>query len=610
MAVSAGQALPSVRVDVVARLKCGRVDAAASRCRRVRLWLVLAAALLWSGVVVWRLFSLQISDCGYWQNWALRQHSTEITVASERGPIYDRNHNLLATSVPAGSLYVRPAKLTDPAGAARQLSKLLNIPEAELRSKFASRQPFVWIRRQIPKAAAEQAAALRLPGVEYMLESRRYYPYNAVASNLVGKVGVDGNGLSGIEAAYQSRLRGESVSLRVAKDALGNQIQGAPQGGERLGLPQGRPLTLTIDAGIQTIVSRELESGRVSARAKAAMAVVIDADSGEILAMAQAPALNFNYAKIESKQDLSNRVVEAVFEPGSIMKPIVAAAAIEMGLMTPQDVLDCEGGRYTFAGHTIKDVHPYGRLTLADVVVRSSNIGMTKVGRRLGAERLYQSLRAFGFGQGGSLNLPGETGGILRGRESWAEIDVATHAFGQGVAVTPLQMVRAVAAISNGGLLPTLRVVADEREYPVTRVISEATAEKVREMMYRVVEDQHGTGNKALLAGVRIGGKTGTAQKAREDGRGYAGGLYVASFVGFVDGKVLGVPRKLASIVVIDEPHSGTIYGGTLAAPVFNRIMHRTLHLLATNGELKGQTPSRRELGPREDGVIMASFRP
>ena len=297
--------------------------------------------------------------------------------------------------------------------------------------------------------------------------------------------------------------------------------------------------------------------------------------------MSQSPSVNFNLAEIPSARALRNQIIETVFEPGSTMKPIVAAGAIEAGVVSSQDLLDCERGAYRVGKHTIKDVHPSGVISAFDVVVRSSNIGMTKMGMRMGADRLYDYLRDVGFGSASGLGLPGETKGIFRSVKGWAPIDVATHSFGQGIAVTPLQMVRAVSAIANGGILPELSVVKGQAK-PGKRIFSEKTSDIVREMMFGVVEDEHGTGHNAQIEGVRIGGKTGTAQKARSDGKGYAQGLYVASFVGFAEASALGLKRRLTLFVMVDEPHARSIYGGTLAAPVFKRIMQRTLHYLAT----------------------------
>jgi len=286
--------IPPTSIDYASKVGCYRTDGPNPRCRIMRLGFIGFIALLWCGVIGYRLFSLQISEFAKWQDWALRQHFDEIKVSSERGPVFDRNHKLLAVSVPTGSIYVRPSKVKNKEKVSKELHRILSIPEREVVAKLNRTQPFVWIRRQIPRVHAEKVEALGIPGVGVILESRRFYPYNQAGSSLLGKVGLDGNGLSGIEGLYEKHLHGEHVKTRATRDALGNAIQGF--GGEvgNFEPPKGNSLTLTIDAGIQIIMDEELEAGRRKAKAKSAMAVMLDADSGEILAMSQSPSFNFN----------------------------------------------------------------------------------------------------------------------------------------------------------------------------------------------------------------------------------------------------------------------------------------------------------------------------
>jgi len=556
--------------------------------KRFRLRIIFTLAFLWSSLVVWRLYELQIANVDTWEEWALKQHLDEIEVASERGPILDRNGKLLAVSVPAGSIYVRPKKATERERIFKELAPRLNMKKQEIESILSSKSPFVWIKRQVPRALAEEIGELKIKGVDYLLEARRYYPYNHAASTLMGKVGIDGRGLSGLEALYEKKLHKEDLKRRVSRDALGNVIHVLGDEDSTFEPPKGDALSLTLDADLQLIVDEELEKGRVDAVAKRAYAVLVDSESGDILALSQAPSANLNIEKLRSKSDLKNFIFETVIEPGSIMKPIIAGAAIDLGLSRPTDMINCEGGRFPFSTHVIKDVHAQGTISLRDVIVRSSNIGITKVGLKLGKERLFGVLQRFGFGEYSGLQFPGETRGILRDVESWAPVDVATHSFGQGIAVTPLQIVRAVSAIANGGTLPDLSLFSDSstsEDNP--RVLSENAASLTREMMYGVVEDSHGTGKQAAIEGLRVGGKTGTAQKARAQGRGYEPGAYVSSFVGFVDGTPVGVSKTYTLLVMVDEPKGGVIYGGALAAPVFKRIMVRALKFLSTQRQLQ-----------------------
>ncbi len=568
--------------------------------RGFRLYLIGAAAIGWVSLLTYRLYALQIADFSTWRGWAAKQHVAEVEVASERGPILDRNGRLLAVSVPAGSVYVRPRQISDSARVSKELAKHLDMKPSQVTAKLSAKQPFVWIKRQLPRYKTDQISALNLQGVGVMLESRRFYPYNQAASALIGKVGVDGKGLSGVEGLHEKKLHVAHTTSKVGRDALGKIIQvGGDLSDSTFSVPRGDALQLTIDADLQIIMDEELEIGRKAANAKQAMAIMIDSDTGEVVALSQSPNYNFNVAHNDSKNALRNLLVEAVFEPGSTMKPLVAAAAIDAGVARPTDMVDCENGRFPYSTHTIKDVHPSGVISVSDVVVRSSNIGMTKLGIRLGSDRLYNYLRKFGFGQPSGLGLSGESAGILRPVKSWSKIDVATHSFGQGIAVTPLQVVRAVASIANGGVLPKLSVVMGDYGPPAgERILSKKSADIAKEMMYGVTEDEHGTGSKAKVEGVRVGGKTGTAQKAVANGRGYAAGLYVASFVGFVDATSVGIERNLTTMVVIDEPHAGTIYGGTLAAPVFQKIMERSLKFIGARRELGGSS-SKSELSPR-----------
>ncbi len=586
--------------------------------RPMRLRIIGVVALAWTGLLLSRMWSLQVSDFETWQDWAIKQHVAEVEIAAERGPVLDRNGKLLAVSVPAESVYVRPKQIKDKELVARELAALLEMKPAVLREKLSTTHPFVWIKRQVPRYQAEKVASLQIAGVGTVLESRRFYPYNQAASALIGKVGVDGKGLSGIESLYEKKLHMDHVKTRGTRDAFGKVIQVQQLGDEgSFEVPKGDALQLTIDADLQLIMDEELELGRKAANAKQAMAVMIDSDSGEVIALSQSPSFNFNNPATDSKNALRNLLVEAVFEPGSTMKPIVAAAAMDAGVVTPTDLINCENGRFKYSTHTVKDVHPSGTVSFYDVVVRSSNIGMTKVGLRLGPDRLYQYLKRFGFGTDSKLGLAGESAGILRNVSGWAKIDVATHSFGQGVAVTPLQVVRATAALANGGVLPTLSVVMNEQGAASgQRVVSEKAAIAAREMMFGVVEDEHGTGSNAKIEGLRVGGKTGTAQKASPKGRGYMAGSYVASFVGFADGTPLGVPRNITTMVIIDEPKAKSIYGGTLAAPVFKKVMERSFKFMATKSQLQNATdseaqlPAAPELAQVENELLKTSLNP
>lgn len=556
------------------------------RSRLIRLRVIIILAGLWAAVLTGRLYYLQSLDIDDYRTLARNQHIEEIKITSERGMIMDRHGTPVAMSIPAGSVFAHPHQVKNPEYVATRLAPVLDMSEEEIKERLNSTAPFVWIKRKVERPVIKEVEALKLKGIDYLADTLRRYPYGSAGSVLIGSTGTDGYGLSGIEALANAHLSGKDARALVSRDGRGKRYS-LPEEGGRGEVPRGKDLKLSLDVNLQVIVDDELRAGREAANSRSAMAVMLDAVTGEILAMSEAPSINFNEEKIASKDQLRNRVIETVFEPGSTMKPLIVAAALEMDLVAPDDIINCESGRFRFGRNTIKDVHGHQRLSVHDIVVRSSNIGMSKIGILMGRDRLYGALKAFGFGEAPALGLPGETAGILRPAVSWANIDVATHSFGQGVAVTGLQMVRAISAIANGGILPPVSLYMDDKPRIVRRIVSESTAEAVREMMESVVMSNYGTGRRARVEGVLVGGKTGTAQKAKEDGRGYAAGKYIASFVGFMDASPAGIDRTLALIVIIDEPDTTSIYGGTLAAPVFQKIMERSLQVLKNREHLR-----------------------
>ena len=550
-----------------------------SRGRRVRIITLLS--LLWIGCVFYRLYQLQIAEYSSWQGTAVKQHVSAMKLASERGNILDRNGKILATSVPSGSIFVRPYLVKERESTIKVLHEHLDLPWYKIEELLDKKSPFVWIARQVPKPLAERVNQLAVPGIGVMLEARRYYPFGSSASTLLGAVGVDGIGLSGLEAVHDEFLHETPYKDSARRDGFGNVLHVSHK---RAYMPKGKDLSLTLDARLQLILDEELEVGREKAKALKAMGVMIDAHTGEILALSQTPNPNFNSGKIESKEILTNHLLESAFEPGSIMKPIVAALALQHGETSSNEIIDCEKGKYRYGGHTINDVHPSSRITTHSVVVQSSNIGMTKLGDRLGRDRLRDGLSAFGFGNSTQLGLFGEASGILRKTKSWYPIDIATHSFGQGFSVTPLQVVRAISAIPNGGVLPRLSLykgmnhINQEEE----RVLDSDIADQARQMMIGVVNDKEGTGSKAKILGVTVGGKTGTAQRPRDGAKGYEPGAYISSFVGFAEGESLGINRTITLLVVMDRPGVKPLTGGYVAAPVFQKVMHRALYYLST----------------------------
>lgn len=547
------------------------------KIRKARLFWVVTVVIAWIIILLVRLYYIQIVDVFNLQGKGENQHFKKITILSERGSILDRHGKQMALSIEASSVFVHPHKVKDKNETSRVLAKILSMDEKEILAKLNVNAPFVWIKRKASRDVKQKIAALNDPAIGTQKEFKRIYPYSRAASTLIGKVGMDGKGLSGLEAVFNKRLEGTPLDEVIEKDALGKTIKSKDV--ELFQVPRGEDINLTIDADLQLIVDEEVQDAKENLNANAVLATMIDGFTGDILAMSQSSSINFNADSIGSQNDLKNLVIETVFEPGSIFKPIVAAIAYDAKLVRANEMFDCENGHYYYGGKTIKDSHPSGVLTFRDVLIRSSNIGMVKIGDRLGKERLYNALSNYGIGKLIDLNFSGQTPGIFRNYKRWAKVDVATHSFGQGVAVTQLQIIRAMSSFVNGGFLPTLRLLKSK---PIRkeRVISKETADFIKDVLVDVVEDPHGTGKKAKLEGYKVGGKTGTAQKAKKNGRGYEEGKYIASFAGFVDTTNLNVPIMPLLIVSVDEAHSDSIYGGALAGPVFQKIMKRTMERL------------------------------
>ncbi|MFN8544751.1 MAG: penicillin-binding transpeptidase domain-containing protein [Candidatus Binatia bacterium] len=516
---------------------------------------------------------------------ASRQHRTKIALTPRRGEIVDRAGEKLALSVDVPSIFVRPRDFVGQEAQVPALAQALGMPVKTIRARVARRQPFVWLKRLAVPRQAEAVEQLGLKGVGTAYEGRRFYPYGALAAHVLGFVGVDSQGLGGVERRFDRVIQGEREYLEADRDAHGRSILA---GGVAAGRPEGNRLELTLDLGIQTIAERELAQGVADARAAGGAAVVLDPWTGEVLALANAPTFNPNAAGDlvgdKARDRVRNRALTDPYEPGSTFKALLAAAALEEKVTSPSEMVFCENGRFPVGRWTIHDSHPHGWLSFAQVIQYSSNIGATKIGERLGRERWYAYLRRFGFGARTGVELPGETAGILRPVEGWARIDLATHSFGQGVSVTPLQMVAAVGAIANGGVLmkpfvvrravsPSGTVLFEHEPSTLRRVVSPETAHVTTDLLRRVVEEEGGTGAKARLDDFPVAGKTGTAQKVDSHG-GYSS-KRIGSFVGFVPAD----RPRLVILVLIDEPSTSS-YGGIVAAPVFRRIALGALHEL------------------------------
>jgi cell division protein FtsI (penicillin-binding protein 3) len=563
------------------------VRLSAPREPRARMLVVAVLFAVLFALIVGRAVDLAVLRGPDLARLASLQHTERIELLPHRGSIVDRNGEALALSVDVPSIYVRPREFVRQEARLPALAARLRLPLRTVRSRVTSRQPFVWLKRQVSPREAREIERLGLHGVYSVAEGRRFYPHNSLAAHVLGFVGIDSQGLEGLERRLDPVLRGKPHFIEVDRDARGREMFTA---GVEDTPAQGSRIELTIDAGIQDATERELAAGVAAAKAVGGAAVVLDPGTGEVLALANLPTFNPNepgaLADRQWRDRVRDRAITDPYEPGSTFKAVLAAAAIEEKAVTPSEMFFCENGRFQIGRWTIHDAHAHGWLSFAEVIQYSSNIGASKVGERLGRERYFRYLQSFGFGARTSIELPGETAGIMRPVDTWARIDLATHSFGQGVSVTPLQMAVAFGAIANGGILmrpyvvrraltPSGEVAFENAPTLVRRVVSARTAQTVTALLRRVVEEPGGTGSKARLDDFPVAGKTGTAQKVNLQTGGYSS-KRIGSFVGFVPADA---PRAVI-IVLIDEPGGGSSYGGVVAAPVFRGIAMTVLKQL------------------------------
>ena len=531
--------------------------------------------------LVGRLAYLQVFRHAELTAIAARQYSRTVTLHAQRGPIVDRHGAPLATAGPAESLFAQPKQVGDPVRVAARLAPILEMPEAELHAALVSGRSFVWLRRRMTPSVAAQVRALREPGLDLVPEPMRLYPNRELAAHVIGFVNVDG-GLEGVENAWQKELGGAPGQAITGRDALGRGIESA----RTLKAPiAGQGVMLTLDTNIQYIAEREIDAAYRRTGAKAAMAVVLEPRTGDVLAVAIRPTFNPNaFIDPKLREHWRNRAITDPFEPGSTFKVILAAAALEEGVVTPESRFYGENGAITIAKTTIHDWHKYGWLTFSEVLQNSSNVGSIKVGLALGAQRYHRYMSAFGFGGLTGVGLAGESRGLLREPRRWSALSLPTMSIGQEVSVTALQMVAAFGAVANGGTLMQPRLVrsifdADGREVrrfdpvPVRQVISKETAQTLTRILVRVVAE--GTGRRAAIAGYDVGGKTGTAQKLDPATRRYSRAPGVLSFVGFAPAEA---PR-FAMLVMLDEPKNEK-WGSEAAAPIFAAIGRDVLRYL------------------------------
>ncbi len=543
---------------------------------RKRLFAVIALFAFWCLVINARLVQFQVLQHEELSKHAVEMYTVTRPILVPRGVIYDSHMAQLATDVTASTVVAVPGNIRNIHDAAAKLGPLVEMEPGVLKNRLTDpvHKKRLIVRKRILPSVASRIRALKIAGIYLEDESLRIYPYGNLASHTLGFVNVAGNGVAGLEMKYDTELRGKQGKVVCEVDALGRSYSE-----ELLVAPvPGHSLILSIDRSLQHLTQRELASGVQRFRATAGAAIVMEPETGRILALANYPDFDCSRYGHYSSELWRNRAVQDQFEPGSTLKIVAASAALDAGLVKPGEEIDCLMGSIMVGGHLFHDHKPFGLLTFQEILEYSSNIGAIKLGMRLGEERLYQSLRAFGFGSRTGIDLPAEATGLVRKRENWSGLSIASISFGQEIAVNSMQILTAINAIANGGyrVRPSVvdRIIDDggkiiRASIPErTRIMSPKTAAILRNILEGVIF--RGTGQRASLVGYRAAGKTGTAQKA-EGGR-FSKTKYLASFIGFAP-----LPQPRVTILVqIDEPR-GAMYGGDVAAPIFQKIAQEVL---------------------------------
>lgn len=555
---------------------------------RFRMYLVAVFFLVGLGIILARAYQLQVLQRDELTAMARVGYRDTVKLPPKRGTIYDREGHELAVSIEVDSVYAHPEQVKNKAETARQLSEILSIKRGPILRDLKNKRHFVWIARKISPDKASRIKALKLAGIGFTKESRRYYPGREIGAHLIGFSGEDNQGLEGLEREYDRILKGPERTLVQMRDALGRPFfvsREATHGDEM------HNLILTIDKDIQYRAQQALKAAVEKTEAKSGQCIVIDPETGELLAMAVYPLFNPNTFKKHRPYQWRNRIITDVYEPGSTVKPFLLAAALDRNIVTTNTKFYCENGKYKVANHTIHDTKKYDYLNAGEIVTFSSNIGAVKIGKRVGYENFTVYLKKFGFGEKTGIDLLGERTGFIRPAKSAREIDKANAYFGQGMSASSIQLTMAMGVIANGGKLmrpfvvKTItdqngNVVEEHRPTMIRQVIPPKVAKKVEMVLERVVLE--GTGPEAAIAGFRVAGKTGTSQKVDPRTKKYSNEHYVALFVGFVPAE----RPKLVIMIAVDEP-KGDPYGGSVAGPVFREVGGWTLNHLRINPQLR-----------------------
>uniref|UniRef100_Q47A98 Peptidoglycan D,D-transpeptidase FtsI n=1 Tax=Dechloromonas aromatica (strain RCB) TaxID=159087 RepID=Q47A98_DECAR len=530
--------------------------------------LLLMAAFL---TLVARGFYLQVIHNDFLQEKGDSRYRRDIEISASRGKIVDRNGDMLAVSTPMKSIWAIPGDArTMNVSQKRQLAEMLDMNVRELDGKLASDKTFTYVKRQVSPETADRIAAIKFPGVHQEKEYRRFYPTGDMTAHIVGFTGVDDKGLEGVELAFQNSLFGHPGSRTVIRDRRGSIVEDV---GATKPPQDGKDVRLALDSKIQYLAYSQLKNAVETNNAKAGGAIVIDARTGEVLALANWPTYNPNNRERLSGAQLRNRAITDTFEPGSVMKPFTAALALEKGKVRFDTVINTAPGRLTIGSATISDAHPHGALSVAEIIQKSSNVGTAKIALGFSPQEMWELFDSLGFGQAPNLGFPGEVNGRLRPWKNWRPIEQATMSYGHGISVSLIQLARAYTVFARDGeLMPLSLTKIDDAPPHGARIFSPQTMRELRVMLEMAVQPE-GTAPKARVPGYRVGGKTGTAYKV--EGGVYAR-KYVASFVGIAP---IGEPRLVVA-VMIDEPSGGAHYGGDVAGPAFSQIAGGALRTL------------------------------
>ena len=573
--------------------------------------LLALSVTLWALVIGIRLVQLQVLGREFFEQQGTRQSERTLNLDPRRGPILDRTGRPLAVSVDAESLYAVPQDVVDAPATAQALARALSL-DADGRRELLGRlqqksRAFVWVQRKLDPGTARRVRELQLDGIGFLTEHRRYYPQRELAAHLLGYVGLDNEGMSGVEHAFEKEIRGRAAKVVVHTDARRRPVAQTERPST-----DGAAVTLTIDEAIQHIAERELERSMAETQAQAGTVVVVEPFTGEVLAMAGRPGFNPNRYNAYSSARWRNRAVSDAFEPGSIFKIVTAAAGLQENVVSPGEVLDCGNGRIEIAGIVINDHAAFDHLSFTEAVTHSSDVGMIRVAQRLGRENFARYVRDFGFGTPSGIELPGESAGLLRPTSRWSALSLPSLSFGQEIGVTALQITMAAAAVANGGYLMKPLVVKriedgeggmlrETKPVVVRRVLEPETVDRLTTILQQVVTS--GTGQRAAVPGYVVAGKTGTAQKVDGSGR-YSMVDHVASFVGWA-------PAARPALVVLaslDTPRGANNQGGDVAAPLFARVAEGALRVLAVPPDDGARVL--RAVAVVPENVMPAAYRP